>query len=111
MNARDLFVGLLNEAQEKLDRYCSSPSLGLSRPYVGENDLAVLRSLLAEAVERIDATARKQGARRMAGRWLCDGTLPNPNRGSHYPAVQSFLDRARQAIGARRTVLQQAGPR
>lgn len=49
---------------------------------------------LSTLVALLDAHAARQGAKRMRGR----GFITNPNRGSHYPAIQSFLDRSRNAL-------------
>ena len=91
------FLAFLREGRDKLERY-AAPTVKLSRSFAGERDVSVLEALLQEAVSLVDAHARRQGKRRMAGRSFRCGTAPNPNPGSHYPAVQSFLDRARRAL-------------
>lgn len=98
MSHRLLFVELLKESREKLKRYASVPALAPAGPSDAEGGDSALKSLLTEAVEEVDRLARRQGSRRMVGRSFGDGFRANPNRGAHYPAVQSFLDRARNAL-------------
>lgn len=92
------YVSLLKEAVDKLKHYGPQPVITLSRPFAGEKDPVVLEALLQEAVQKVETHAKRQGKRRMAGKSFGDGTVANPNAGSHYPWVQSFLDRARAAL-------------
>jgi len=61
-------------------------------------DANLLKSLLAEAIEKLERYAQRQGPRRMKGRELGQGSRTNPNPNSHYPAVQSVIDRANHVL-------------
>lgn len=63
------------------------------------------KSLLKEAIDRLEHYAKRQGrvrmgAREMGGDGIKHQTFinPNPAQGQHYPAVQSFIDRAKAEI-------------
>lgn len=65
-----------------------------------ERELAEVRSLIKESVEKLDLYAKRQGHRRMRGKRFSDGTRSNPHEGQQYPAVHSYITRAKHALSA-----------
>lgn len=56
------------------------------------------RACIRQLVEKLDRYANRQGKRRMVGKSFREGTKVNPNAGSHYPAVQSAMDSAKNLL-------------
>lgn len=102
---------LLKDAREKLSFYVPDEHvpvglverLRLGNANLTDEAMPDVKVALAEAADIVDKHARRQGKKRMteyAGRHI-PGRAPfveSHAQGQHYPQVQSFIDRARNAI-------------